>query len=81
MFRLACKRCGKKNIINNGKQKLIQKYKCEDCKYNFIRDDGRITHERQKKRFAITFLHDEDHKMTIEEIAEVFKVKIKTVSQ
>ena len=43
--KLCCPSCKSKNIKKNGRRKtqnrgLIQRYKCKDCEYRFINDDG-----------------------------------------
>lgn len=49
-----CKNCSSTKIIKNGLVREKQRYKCKECRYNFVEGDGRIQHETSIKRtFAV----------------------------
>ena len=38
---LSCKNCGSQNCVKNGKVRGKQRYRCNDCGYNFVEGDAR----------------------------------------
>lgn len=50
---MECKRCESKTIVNNGKAKAKQRYKCKNCGFNFVEIDGRRGKNIDKQKMAI----------------------------
>ena len=50
---MKCKRCESKTIVNNGKAKGKQRYKCKSCGFNFVEIDGRRGKNIDKQKMAI----------------------------
>jgi len=48
-----CKRCESINIVNNGKVRGKQRFKCKDCGYNFVEGDRRDKIRPEAKAFAL----------------------------
>jgi transposase len=48
-----CKRCNGINVVNNGKVRGKQRYKCKDCGYNFIEGDSRGKIRPEAKALAL----------------------------
>jgi transposase-like protein len=46
-------RCESKTIVNNGKPKGKQRYKCKSCGFNFVEIDGRRGKNVDKQKMAI----------------------------
>jgi len=38
---LKCKNCGSIKYVKNGKVRGLQRYRCKECKYNFVEGDRR----------------------------------------
>lgn len=48
-----CKRCNSINIVNNGKVRDKQRFKCKDCGYNFVMGDSRGKIRPEAKALAL----------------------------
>ena len=48
-----CKRCDSINIVNNGKVRGKQRFKCNDCGYNFVEGDSRSKIKPEAKALAL----------------------------
>ena len=48
-----CKRCNSVNIVNNGKVRGKQRYKCTDCGYNYVFGDTRSKIKPEAKALAL----------------------------
>ena len=50
---MKCKKCSSESIIQNGKVRTKQRYKCKDCGLNFVDGDQRRGKNIDKQRMAI----------------------------
>jgi transposase-like protein len=50
---MGCRRWESKTIVNNGKAKGKQRYKCKSCGFNFVEIGGRRGKSIDKQKMAI----------------------------
>jgi transposase-like protein len=53
----ACKKCQSANIVKNGTAREKQRFKCKDCKLNFVEGDQRISESIIVKRALSVILY------------------------
>ncbi len=53
----ACKRCGSEEAVKNGKVRAQQRYRCQQCGYNFIEGDRRVNESLAVKRALAVILY------------------------
>ena len=75
---IKCKKCNSSAIVKNGFVRDKQRYKCKECKYNFIEKDERIISDMEKKK-ALSILLYSQGKGSFRFIAKLLKVSKMTV--
>lgn len=56
-YMLSCKRCRSASIVKNGFVRGRQRYRCNDCAYNFVEGDGRINPTLPAKKALAIILY------------------------
>jgi transposase len=69
---ILCKRCFSFNVVNNGKVRNQQRFKCKDCGFNFVYGDKRVKTRPEAK--ALALLMYGSCKASYGMIAKLFKV-------
>jgi transposase-like protein len=72
-----CKRCFSINVVQNGKVREKQRYKCKDCGFNFVEGDKRERTRTEAKALALIMYGS--CKASYGMIAKLFKVSRTTV--
>lgn len=72
-----CKRCFSINVVQNGKVREKQRYKCKDCGLNFVEGDKRERNRTEAKALALIMYGS--CKASYGMIAKLFKVSRTTV--
>jgi transposase len=54
---IKCKRCNSKEIVKNGFVRDQQRYKCKDCKCNFVLTDKRKKLENEPKKMLAIMMY------------------------
>jgi transposase len=54
---VSCKRCQSERIVKNGEVRQKQRYRCKDCRYNFIEGDGRVNESLVVKKALAVILY------------------------
>lgn len=67
-----CKRCNSNKVVNNGKIRGKQRFKCKDCGYNFVEGDSRGKIRPEAKALALLLYGS--CKASYGMIAKLFKV-------
>jgi len=75
---IKCKKCNSPAIVKNGFVRYKQRYKCKECKYNFVEKDERIISDMEKKK-ALSILLYSQGKGSFRFIAKLLKVSKMTV--
>lgn len=50
---MECKVCKSSKVVNNGKVRNKQRYKCKSCQFNFVEVDGRKGKNVDKQKMAL----------------------------
>jgi transposase-like protein len=54
---IECKNCKSQNISKNGIARKKQRYKCKDCRYNFVVGHAYYTPQKQAKKALVALLY------------------------
>jgi transposase len=54
---ISCKRCHSENVVKNGEARGQQRYRCKDCRYNFIVGDRRVNDSLVAKKALAVILY------------------------
>jgi len=56
---IKCKKCNSSYVVKNGFVRDKQRYKCTECKYNFVEKDKRIISDMEKKKALSILLYSQ----------------------
>jgi transposase-like protein len=77
---MRCKRCGSENIVKSGifkrKRGDVQKYRCKECKYQFLEEN---VNRRLKKEEIDLIIELYKEKMELRKIARSLGIALSTV--
>ena len=75
---IKCKKCNSSTIVKNGFVREKQRYKCKECKYNFVERDERIIPDLERKKALCILLYSQG-KGSFRFIAKLLKISKMTV--
>jgi transposase len=73
-----CKKCNSFFVVKNGFIRCKQRYKCKQCKYNFVIGEERFVSDRERKKALCILLYSQG-KSSIRFIAKLLKVSKMTI--
>lgn len=68
---ISCQKCKSNQYVKNGYVRGKQRYRCNDCGYNFVASDDRLKHDNKTKNLAIRMYLNNTGFRRISEILEV----------